>query len=169
MFVVEQFPQLWPLIWWLISCTDIGGSSNVDSFTEISVMIIKTRPQFSSVQLLSRVRFFATPWTTARQASLSITNSQSLLKLPSIESVMPSSHLMTYVMINLKLTFVLFVDLRSIILFPLCSRNLSFPFSSSTGGCNQALLPVSTSITRNSEIIPSPWAPSVQCSWLCWL
>ena len=49
--------------------------------------------QFSSVQLLSRVRLFATPWTTARQASLSITNSQSLLKLMSIESVMPSSHL----------------------------------------------------------------------------
>ena len=47
----------------------------------------------SSVQLLSRVRPFATPWTAARQASLSITNSQSLLKLMSIESVMPSSHL----------------------------------------------------------------------------
>ena len=47
----------------------------------------------SSVQSLSRVRLFATPWTTARQASLSITNSQSLLKLMSIESVMPSSHL----------------------------------------------------------------------------
>ena len=48
---------------------------------------------FSSVQLLSRVRLFATPWITARQASLSITNSQSSLKLMSIESVMPSSHL----------------------------------------------------------------------------
>ena len=47
----------------------------------------------SSVQSLSRVRLFATPWTTARQASLSITNSQSSLKLTSIESVMPSSHL----------------------------------------------------------------------------
>ena len=47
----------------------------------------------SSVQSLSRVRLFATPWIAARQASLSITNSQSLLKLMSIESVMPSSHL----------------------------------------------------------------------------
>ena len=47
--------------------------------------------QFSSIQLLSRVRLFATPWTAARQASLSITNSQSLLKLLSIESVMPSN------------------------------------------------------------------------------
>ena len=47
----------------------------------------------SSVQSLSRVQLFATPWTAARQASLSISNSQSLLKLLSIESVMPSNHL----------------------------------------------------------------------------
>ena len=46
-----------------------------------------------SVQSLSRVRLFATPWIAARQASLSITNSQSSPKLTSIESVMPSSHL----------------------------------------------------------------------------
>ena len=46
-----------------------------------------------SVHLLSRVRLFATPWTAAGQASLSITNSRSSLKLTSIESVMPSSHL----------------------------------------------------------------------------
>ena len=49
--------------------------------------------QFSSVQSLSRVRLFATPWITARQASLSITNSRSSLRLTSIESGMPSSHL----------------------------------------------------------------------------
>ena len=48
---------------------------------------------FSSVQLLSRVRLFATPWIAECQASLSITNSQSSLRLTSIESVMPSSHL----------------------------------------------------------------------------
>ena len=48
---------------------------------------------FSSVQSLSRVRLFATPWITACQASLSITNSRSSLKLMSIKSVMPSSHL----------------------------------------------------------------------------
>ena len=47
----------------------------------------------SSIQLLSRVQLFATPWTAARQASLSITNCQSLPKLMSIESVMPSNHL----------------------------------------------------------------------------
>ena len=49
--------------------------------------------QFSSVQSLSRVRLFATPWIATHQASLSITNSRSLLKLMPIESVMPSSHL----------------------------------------------------------------------------
>ena len=49
--------------------------------------------QFSSVQSLSRVRLFAIPWISARQASLSITISWSLLKLRSIESLMPSSHL----------------------------------------------------------------------------
>ena len=48
---------------------------------------------FSSVQLLSRVQFFVTPWTAARQASLSITNSQSLPKYMSVELVMPSNHL----------------------------------------------------------------------------
>ena len=48
---------------------------------------------FSSVQLLSCVQLFATPWTAAQQASLSITSSWSLLKLTSIESVMPSNHL----------------------------------------------------------------------------
>ena len=49
--------------------------------------------QFSSVQLLSHVRLFVTPWTAALQTSLSITNSQSLFKLMSIESVMPSNNL----------------------------------------------------------------------------
>jgi len=48
---------------------------------------------FSSVQLLSCVRLFATPWTAAHQASLSITHSQSLLQLMFIESVMPANHL----------------------------------------------------------------------------
>ena len=49
--------------------------------------------QFSSGQSLSHVRLFTTPWIAARQASLSITNSQSSLRLTSIKSVMPSSHL----------------------------------------------------------------------------
>ena len=52
-----------------------------------------TSLQFSSVQSISRVQLFATPWTTARQASLSITNSRRLPRLMSIELVMPSNHL----------------------------------------------------------------------------
>ena len=60
-------------------------------------MLFITWKGFSSIPAsqiqLSHVRLFATPWTAARQASLSITNSQSLLKLMSIESVMPSNHL----------------------------------------------------------------------------
>ena len=55
--------------------------------------IFSTKVILSSVQLFSHVQLFATPWTAARQASLSITNSQSLFKLTSIESVMPSNHL----------------------------------------------------------------------------
>ena len=56
-------------------------------------MLPGTQNIFSSVQSLSHVRIFAIPWITARQASLSIINSQSLLKLLSIQSMMPSNHL----------------------------------------------------------------------------
>ena len=56
------------------------------------MFIVEYSVPFSSVQLLSCVRLFVTPWIAAHQASLSITNSQSLLKLKSIESVMPSNH-----------------------------------------------------------------------------
>ena len=61
--------------------------------TENVTVLVVFLYQIKSDQWLSRVRLFATPWTTARQASLSITNSRSLPKLMSIESVMPSSHL----------------------------------------------------------------------------
>ena len=60
---------------------------------DITISLITSRLIFSSVQSLSRVQLFVTPWITARQASLSITNSRSSLRLPSIQSVMPSSHL----------------------------------------------------------------------------
>ena len=59
----------------------------------ISDAMQPSHPQFSSIQSLSHVLPLLTPWTAAHQASLSITNSQSLLKLRSIESVMPSNHL----------------------------------------------------------------------------
>ena len=70
--------------------------TNLDSILKSRDITLPTKVRivkFSSVQSLSHVRLFATPWTAARQASLSITNSWSLLKLMSIESVMPSNHL----------------------------------------------------------------------------
>ena len=71
--------------------------TNLDSILKRRDITLPTKVHlvsFNSVQLLSRVRLFATPWTAVCQASLSITNSQSLPKLIPIESVMPSSHLM---------------------------------------------------------------------------
>ena len=59
----------------------------------IMTALLFSSVHFSSVQSLSHVQLLATPWIAARQASLSITNSQSSLRLTSIESVMPSSHL----------------------------------------------------------------------------
>ena len=59
----------------------------------LSPCLFNLYAEFSSVQSLSRVQFFVTPWIAAHQASLSITNSHSSLKLTSIKSVMPSSHL----------------------------------------------------------------------------
>ena len=61
-----------------------------------SLGLVNANYYISSVQFLCCVRLFATPWTTARQASISMTNSQSLLKLMSIESIMPSNHLILY-------------------------------------------------------------------------
>jgi len=61
-----------------------------------NTMVPRSSVQFNSVQSLSRVRLFATPRIAAHQASLSITNSRSSPRLTSIESVMPSSHLILY-------------------------------------------------------------------------
>ena len=76
----------WPLtfIWFLVLLSNSAYTSASNHSEAIS---------FSSVQSLSYIQLFATPWTAAWQASLSITNSWSLLKLMSIESLMPSSHL----------------------------------------------------------------------------
>ena len=74
-----------------------GGSDNKESACnvgDLESILGYSSFQFSSVQSLSRVRLFVTPWIAARQASLSITNPQSSLKLMSIESVLPSSHLL---------------------------------------------------------------------------
>ena len=74
----------------LALCLRILYSRNVESHPYCWA---HNRPQFSSIQLLSHVWPFATPWIAARQASLSITNSRSSPKPRSIESVMPSNHL----------------------------------------------------------------------------
>ena len=100
----------------------------------------------SSVQLLSRVRLFATPWVAARQASLSITNSQSSRKLTSIEWVIPSSHLL------------------------LCRPHLTPPsifasirvFSSVSGG-------QSIGVSASASVLPmntQDWAPSEWTGWI---
>ena len=73
-----QIQSRWGLGLYIWIWRGLGGAVNI---------------QFSSVQSLSRVRLFVTPWTEAPQASLSITNSQSLPKLMCIESMMASSHL----------------------------------------------------------------------------
>ena len=71
---------------WVGTHTHTHIHTHIYIFTLIYILV-------SSVQQLSRVQLFVPPWAAAREASLSITNSQSLLKLMSIESVMPSNHL----------------------------------------------------------------------------
>ena len=71
----------------------VHGVSQARILEWVAISFSKSFHQFSSVQLLSHSRLFATPWTAALQVSLSITNSQSLLKLMPIESMMPSNHL----------------------------------------------------------------------------
>ena len=75
------------------SCLDHKIGCRTPSLGQNGTCPVGQEAQFSSVQLLSRVRLFVTPWTAARQASLFITNSQSLPKLMSVELVMPSNHL----------------------------------------------------------------------------
>ena len=104
-FFFCQLTNIWSITtWWQLDCEHKMGVVytvySIDSYPDDSeVICIKFLEfvlgvvQFRSVQLLSHVWLFATSWTTARQASLSITNSQSLPKFMSIESLMPSNHL----------------------------------------------------------------------------
>ena len=86
-------------LWFFLICTFynktviISIAFSISSLSHSSKLSIWECHQFSSVQSLSHVRLFATPWIAACQTSLSITNSQSSPKLMCIESVMPSSHL----------------------------------------------------------------------------
>ena len=88
LFLFKEFKIGWTV--------NIGGTLSIPLNPLQSHLLLQPsadlqRNQFSSIQSLSRVRLFATPWTAASQASLSITNSWSLLKLMSIELVMPSN------------------------------------------------------------------------------
>ena len=101
--------------------------------------------QFSSVQSLSRVRLFSTPWIAAHQASLSINNSRSSLRLTSIESVMPSSHL---------------ILCRPLLLLPLIPpASESFPMSQlfTWGGQSTAVSALASFLPKNTQ----GWSPLV--------
>ena len=103
-----------------------------------------------SVQSLSRVRLFATPWIAACQASLSITNSRSSLRLTSIESVMPSSHLI--------LGCPLLLRPQSL------SASESFPMSQrfSWGGQSTGALALASFLPKKSQ----GWSPSEWTGWI---
>ena len=94
-FLVQFFVnwQLNPVKLWKDISKDYPRNYFGNCTCQKAKMQSHTQTQFSPVQSLSCVRLFATPWIAACQASLSITNSQSLLKLEPSESVMPSSHL----------------------------------------------------------------------------
>ena len=106
--------------------------------------------QFSSVQSLSCVQLFATPWIAAHQASLSITNSWSSLKLMSIESMMPSSHL---------------ILCHPLLLLPLIPCSISVFSNESTlwwGGRN-------TGVSASASFLPKKsqgWSPSEWTGWI---
>ena len=105
--------------------------------------------QFSSVQLLSRVRLFATPWIAAHRASLSITISQSSPRLTSIKSVMPSSHLIL------------------VVPFSSCPQSLpaseSFPMSQlfARGGQSTGVSALASVLPKNTQ----GWSPLGWTNW----
>ena len=104
-----------------------------------------------SVQLLSHVQLFATPWTAAYQASLSITRSQSLLKLMSIESVMPSNHL---------------ILCRPLLLLPSIFPSIRVFFNDSvihiTGGQSIGVSALASVLPVNIQ----DWSPSGYTGWI---
>ena len=107
--------------------------------------------KFSSVQSLSRVQLFATPWIATRQASLSITYSRSSLKLTSIELVMPSSHLILFHPVFL--------------LHPIPpSMRESFPMSQhfSWGGQSTGVSALASFLPKKAQ----DWSPSEWTGWI---
>ena len=105
---------------------------------------------FSLVQPLSCVHLFATPWIAARQASLSITNSRSSLKLTSTESVMPSSHLI--------------LCCPLLLLPPIFSASESFPMSQffAWGGQSTGVIALASFPPKKSQ----GWCPSEWTGWI---
>ena len=89
-----QYSKFWSdKSWWILTDDKVGPFQKCLIFHFDFLLCVCTDSHFNSVQLLSCVRLFATPWIPARQASLSITNSWNLPKLMCIELVMPSNHL----------------------------------------------------------------------------
>ena len=114
------------------------------------ILKIRLSVQFSSVQSLSHVRLFATPWIAARQAALSITNSQSSLRLTSIESVMPSSHL---------------ILCHPLLLLPPISPSISvFPVSQlfACGGQSTGVSDLASFLPKKSQ----GWSPLEWTGWI---
>ena len=120
--------------------------------------------QFSSVQLLNHVPLFVTPWTAARQASLSITNSRSLLKLISIESVMPSNYLLLCHLLLLPLS--IFPSIRIFsnesVLHIRWPKYWSFSFSISPSNEYSGLAIIKKSyccclVTKSCLTLATPW------------
>ena len=113
-------------------------------------VVLEKLDQFSSVHSLSRVWLFATPWTTACQASLSITNSWSVLKLMSIKSVMPSRHL------NLC---------RPLLLLPPIPPSIgSFPMSQLFAWGGQSI-----GVSASASVLPmntQDWSPLGWTGWI---
>ena len=107
-------------------------------------------PVFSSVQSLIRVQFFATPWISACQASLSITNSRSSLRLMPIDSVMPSSHLI--------------LGRPLLLLPPILPASESFPMTQlfAWGGQSTGVSALASFLPKKSQ----GWTPSEWTGWI---
>ena len=130
----------------------------------------------SSVQSLSHVQLFATPWTAAGQASLSITNSQSLLKLMAIRSVMPSNHLILCPLLLLPSMFPSIRVFSSESLFSITwPKYPSFSFSISPSNECSGLISFRKSISSpcsprdSQEFSPTPQFKSINFSVLSFL
>ena len=126
------------------------------------------RVLFSSVQSLSHVQHFATPWTAAYQAFLSITNSQNLLKLMSIESMMPSNHLI-YIIFFLVFKYYYVIKttqiLKAVSIQKLwnCCKN----YSNQNFQWNQHIYMLLVSIIQATRLLLSTYIDVAECSrWL---